>query len=435
YSNDNNNNEAAKYKNEFTGIMRDDPQAYIEMAAYYGESGFYKDAIDILTRLEKKGNTFPMLYYYLGYYWSKAGDQANALNYYKTAGEKPYLYCFPFRSESIKVLKSAMEINPEDAKAPYYLGNLLYEHQPENAISEWEKSRQIDNSFYIVHRNLGLAYKEVKQNYAEALDSYKKAVACNQDNPRLLYEMDQLNELNKVSPQKEYEFLKKNIATTKKRSETILRLATRAVGYGRYTEALEILKNNFIEESEGARERQDTYINAHTLRALQYINNSKFDDALADLDSALAYPIGLYGRSLYAQLYYLEGLIYQKIGKEKKAEELFKKTLETGVEGRGFDRQYLYYHGLALQRLGKEKEARKLFENMLKDMQDISSAGMYTGQFGGRNTRQNIMANNHYLIGLAFEGLGEKDKAKKEFEQALDINPGHIWSRQHLSEL
>jgi tetratricopeptide (TPR) repeat protein len=435
YSIDKNKNEAEKYANEFTRIMRDDPQAYIEIAAYYGQSGFYKDAIDILSRLENKGNTFPMLYYYLGYYWSKVGDQAKALNYYKSAGENPYLYCFPFRSGSINVLKSATNINPKDAKAPYYLGNLLYEHQPEYAIKEWEKSSQLDNSFYIVHRNLGLAYKEVKQDYAKALASYKKAVACNADNPRLLYEMDQLNELNKVSPQKQYEFLKENIQTTKKRSETILRMATRAVGYGKYTEALEILKNNFIEESEGARERQDTYINAHTLRAIEYYKKSKFDNALADLDSALAYPIGLYGRSLYAQLYYLEGVVYQKMGEEKKAEEMFKKTLETGIEGRGFDRQYLYYHGLALQRLSKEKEAKKLFENMLKDAQDRSGAGMYTGQFGGRNTLQTIMANNHYLTGLAYEGLGEKDKAMKEFEQALDINPGHVWSRQHLSEL
>ncbi|MEJ2615449.1 MAG: tetratricopeptide repeat protein, partial [Ignavibacteriaceae bacterium] len=104
-------------------------------------------------------------------------------------------------------------------------------------------------------------------------------------------------------------------------------------------------------------------------------------------------------------------------------------------EGRGFDRQYFYYHGLALQKLGKEKEAKKLFENMLKDVQDRSRSRMYIGQFGGRNTRQTMMANNHYLTGLAYEGLGEKDKARKEFEQALDINPGHVWSRQHLSEL
>ncbi len=435
YSMENNSGESSDYLNEFTRVMRDDAQAYIELATDYAHSGFYEDAIIVLSYLEQKNNSFPMLYYYLGYYWLKLGNKDKALDYYQAASTKPYLYCFPFRSETINVLQSAMQMNPKDSKATYYLGNLLYEHQPENAINEWERSRQLDDSFYIVHRNLGLAYEEVQKDYSKSLASMEKAVACNSDNPRLLYEVDQLNELNKISPQNEYEFLKKHINTAKKRSETILRLSTRAVGYGKYTEALEILKNNFIEESEGAREKLNTFINAHTLRAMRYVKNKKYKDALKDLDSAITYPIGLYGRSLYAQLYYLNGIVYQKLGNTEKAEEFFKKVLETDISRWGSDQGYLYYHGLALQKLGKSEEAKKLFLNFLKGAQDRSNRGLFTGQFGGRGNQQIEMASNHYLIGLAYEGLGEKVKAKKEFKKAVDIDPSHVWSKVHLSEL
>ena len=137
-----------------------------------------------------------------------------------------------------------MKSNPKDARAPYYLGNLLYEHQPENAIKEWEKSRKLDESFYIVHRNLGLAYEEIQHDIAKSLVSYEKAVACNSHDARLLFEIDELFEKNKVPTEKKYELLKENKETASLRTETLLRLATRSVEAGKYDEALDILLNN-----------------------------------------------------------------------------------------------------------------------------------------------------------------------------------------------
>ena len=42
---------------------------------------------------------------------------------------------------------------------------------------------------------------------------------------------------------------------------------------------------------------------------------------------------------------------------------------------------------------------------------------------------------NHYLAGLAYEGMGETEKAKTEFTRAIDLDPGHLWSRVHLEGL
>jgi tetratricopeptide (TPR) repeat protein len=217
------------------------------------------------------------------------------------------------------------------------------------------------------------------------------------------------------------------------RSETILSLAIRSVQNGKYTEALNILNNNFIEESEGAREKQDTYINAHTLRSIEYFNSDKYENALNDLDSALAYPIGNYGRSLYAQLYYLEGIVYQKMGNTEKAEEFFKKTLETEVENRGNDSEYKYYHGLALQMLGKLDEAKTIIFNDAEKCSRQKRYRFYYGQFSRRGSQQSEIAANHYMIGLAYEGLGEKEKAKKNLTRLWKLTRVMYGVKQHLS--
>jgi len=45
------------------------------------------------------------------------------------------------------------------------------------------------------------------------------------------------------------------------------------------------------------------------------------------------------------------------------------------------------------------------------------------------------MAANHYLTGLAYEGLGKINKARKEFANALKLDSGHLWSKVHLESL
>ena len=44
-------------------------------------------------------------------------------------------YCFPFRLETVKVLNTALKYNPGDAKAYYYMGNLLYDKQPDKPLN------------------------------------------------------------------------------------------------------------------------------------------------------------------------------------------------------------------------------------------------------------------------------------------------------------
>ena len=218
-----------------------------------------------------------------------------------------------------EVVTAFIEMVPTDAKAHYYLGNLYYEHQPQRAIELWERSRELDDTFYITHRNLALAYKDIEQDYAKALESITRANQCNSDDPRLLFETDVINNLNGLSAKEKYEFLIKNRKTAEKHYETLLRLITRAVEYGKYDEALDLLDSNDIIESEGAREKQSAYLNSYALKAWNLLGRGRASAALDVMQKALDYPVGLYGRAQYAQLYYITAAAYDKKGDKAKA--------------------------------------------------------------------------------------------------------------------
>ena len=85
-------------------------------------------------------------------------------------------YCFPARLEEIAILEAAVRENPRDARAPYYLGNLLYDRRRhEEAIRLWEHSAKLDPGFSVVWRNLGIGYFNVRRRSAKAKAAYDAA--------------------------------------------------------------------------------------------------------------------------------------------------------------------------------------------------------------------------------------------------------------------
>jgi tetratricopeptide (TPR) repeat protein len=84
-------------------------QSYLELSLDYANAGLWDEAIRILSELYLEGNdeanAFPMIYYYLGYFWLQKDDKQNALKYFEKASEQSPDYCFPFRHESIYILE------------------------------------------------------------------------------------------------------------------------------------------------------------------------------------------------------------------------------------------------------------------------------------------------------------------------------------------
>ena len=67
-----------------------------------------------------------------------------------------------------------MKVNPDDARAHYYLGNLYYDHQPDRALSLWEQAAQLEPGLAIVRRNLGWAYARSGEEAEKAIEQEEK---------------------------------------------------------------------------------------------------------------------------------------------------------------------------------------------------------------------------------------------------------------------
>ena len=417
---------------------RGEVQSYLEIAVDYSNCGLWDEAIECLSVLLDSNNNarqHPMVNYYLGFLHQKNGNAKKASEYYRKAGKMPPDYCFPFRLETIDVLSSAMNNNPSDALAPYYLGNLLYDHQPEKAIKEWEKSRDLDDNFSTVHRNLGLSYARMDNNIPKAIDSLEKAIACDKKDPRVYYELDLLYETGGVSPEKRLSLLEDNHSTIAKRDDALSREIALLVLLQQYDKAIELLAGRNFNTWEGGGGIHNVYVDAHLLRGQKKFESKRYRQALNDFEAALEYPENLnVGRPerdrRTCQTFFFIGKAHEALGDNKKAGEYFEKSASVEV-GKS---EFSYYKGLALKKLSQEDKARQIFDELI-DSAKPAPAVEFFAKFGEKQAHNIKTANTHYMLGLGYLGKGMQAEAKAQFEKALELNINHLWARVHLSEL
>jgi tetratricopeptide (TPR) repeat protein len=426
--------------------MRGEVQSYLELALDYGNVGFWTEAVDVLERLAEQegavGATHPMLHYYLGFFREKQGESTNARAHYEHAASLSSDYCFPFRLESIDVLRAAMRANPSDARAPYYLGNLLFEKQPEAARKSWERARELDETFALVHRNLGLAYDRTEHDRGKAIASYEKAIALDPNDQRLFYELDVLYDAARVDPEKRLALLEKHhsVLHDNNVSDALAREVLLLALVGRYGDALDVIGDSHFRQWEGVSKAYGTFVDAHLLRGLDHFGAGRFREALADYEAALEFPKNIhvaepYSGGRHGEVWYMIGTAHAALGEPEKARECFEKAVEH--RQRAELSEAWFYRGLALARVGRRAEARRIFDAMvaLGEERLRGSATDFFAKFGERETQEDRLAAAHYLLGLGRLGREETEAAREAFTRAVELNRNHLWAGRKLSEL
>jgi len=414
--------------------MNNHPATAQETAAEYLNAGLWQDGADVLLQAAgaapDQAKIRPMLYYYLGYFAEKLGQPEKAAGYYKLAMALPPDYVFPFQNEAIIVLRAAIAANPADPRAPYYLGNLLYDWQPEEAVKLWQASAAIDPSFAIVHRNLATAYMHRKSgsDLDKAVAELEKAVACPRQYPIHFTELDELYEQAGAPLAKRDAVFAKNAATVTQRDDAQNRAIGVKVALGQYDEAIQMMSERRFAIAEGANLNAAEYwTRAHILRGRQRIEARQFDQALADFQSALHVPENLpleFGNVTNAEANYWTAVAFQGLGDRQKATESWKQAASP-VKSNDLARQVnLYYQALALQKLGKAADARLIF-------QDLVSAGQKALALQPARSRRALA---HYVTGLGYLGLGDQAAAKTELNLAVQADPGLAEARVALSK-
>lgn len=429
--------------NSMEGNMTGDHEDYLEIAAEYLNWGLYDEGIVLLNRFITKNDgaekADPMVNYYLGYLNERNGEEGKAENYYRIASNQSTDYCFPFRMESLKVLNAAIKTNPDDAKAYYYLGNILYDHQPQKAIACWEKAVAKDPSMAIAYRNLGWAYYWAENKIENAFINYEKAISIKNDDPIYYYELDLLYEIYSASPEKRLASLEPNHNIVKKRNDSFLREIMVLTLNGKCEKAVEYLSNNHFHIREGNMKIRDIHVDARLMLGNKYFAEKKYKAALNQYLLANTFPenqqVGqIRNDQRVPQINYFIGKAYDAIGDKKNAITFYKLSVQQNIG----TSEYSYYQGLAYLKLGEKEKADEVFNALIESGESVLDEGFENdvfAKFTENNNDYMVKSNAHLKIGLGSFGKNNIENAKKHLRNSVEINAGNLWAQVALDEL
>ncbi|MEX0987057.1 MAG: DUF5107 domain-containing protein [Bacteroidales bacterium] len=438
--------EAGEASQKIRKAMHGYVESYLEISMDYAGAGLWDDAIYVLSDIYLEGNVnreaYPMVYYFLGYFHLQKGDEAKAMEYFETASKQKPDYCFPFRLESIGILETAIKVNGTDPKAPLYLGNLLFDLQPENAMLAWERSAAIDDNYWLTHRNLGMAYFKVDNNIPLAAKHYLQSISQKPDDQRLLYELDLIYAAGREQPGTRLKLLQQHhdVIANNHVSDALSREIMLLVQLNRYEEALSVMKANNFKQWEGVSKAYNSFVDAHLFLGREQLQAGNFEESLMHMSAAGEFPAYMMvakpyrgGRS--GQVHYYTGLVYEAMGKKKQAMEQYQLCVGERLNP-GLNENH-YFRAEGLRKLGFEQEAAGIFEGLIalgKSRLESTQADFFA-KFGERETPDDKLSNAYYLIGLGYLGTANYNGAMEMFSEAIRLNINHVWAAAMLSEL
>ena len=431
---------------ELKQLLRKSSQNYDETALDFVQAGLYDEAVDIWTLAEKEKAVSPMTYYYLGYVKTMQGLPDEAKAYLEKAEATKPDYCFPNRLEDIQALSTAIALNPEGAKAPYYLGCLYYDkRQYDVAIWNWELSARLDPTFPTVWRNLALARFNKQGRQEEALEYMEKAFHLNETDARTLMELDQLYKRLHRPHQERLDVLQKYPKLIAKRDDLVLEEITLLNQLGRYTEAMQKLDAHQFHPWEGGEGKVPAqYQICRVELAKAAIVAREYDKAIGLLQACLEYPHHLGEGKLYGaqenDFYYFLGVAYDALGENAKAQECWEAATK-GPQEPAAAMYYndakpdkIFYQGLALLKLGREDEAhgrfyrlinygkQHIFEHQTMDYFAVSLPDLLIWD-DSLDTKNVIHCK--YMLALGYYGMGDKEKALRYLTEVETLDNNH----------
>ena len=423
-------------------LMHGSANNYHELALDYLQANLEEEAAKVLqVAIDHQAELSPMTYYYLAYTqkMNKAYDYLE-----KAAQANPYC-CFPNRLEDIAVLETAMDMNPDDAHAPYYLGCLYYDkRQYDLAIENWEESAKRNPNFPTVWRNLALARFNKQNKQEEALEFMERAFHLDETDSRILMELDQLYKRLHKPHQERLDFLQQYPQLIQQRDDLILEEITLLNQLGRYEEAMQKLDAHQFHPWEGGEGKVPAQYQFCRIEIAKQLlkADSQSPTAKSLLEECLVYPPHLGEGKLYGAqdndiLYFLGRYEEGTAGPTEPAAAMYYNDAKPDK---------IFYAGLCYRKLGQEDKARSLFNKLInygkqhiydKVVMDYFAVSLPDLLIWEDSLDVKNEIHCKYMLALGYFGMGDKEKAVKYLNEvkALDNNHQGIQALQTFMEL
>ncbi|MDP2890523.1 MAG: DUF5107 domain-containing protein [Bacteroidota bacterium] len=430
-------------------LLRANIHTYIEFALDFAFAGLFDEAIELISigiAEQKSQPVFPMALYYKAWFEAQNGELEVSGKTLQEAAKACPDFCFPNQAEAVVVLEWALEINPNDYKALYYLGNFWYAFKNyDEAVACWEKSVTIFSEFPTTHRNLSLAYFNKQNNAEKALKSLEKAFELDKSDARILMELDQLYKRLNYPLEQRLDNLVCFSTLVDQRDDLYLELATLYNLTGKFKTAYDLIMSRQFHPWEGGEGNvTGQYVFSLTEMAKKAIQDKNFKEVIDLLTKAREYPHNLGEGKLHGaqenELLYILGLAYEGLNETETANAYFNEASHglNQVSAAMFynDQQpdTIFYQGLALKKLGKTDEALKRFDLLVEfgkaHLNDLVKIDYFAVSLPDLLIwEDDLNLRNHqlcqYLIGLGELGKGNVMEAKKNFSIVLEGDSSH----------
>jgi tetratricopeptide (TPR) repeat protein len=422
------------------GTIPADEQMRLDLAFDYARAGMAEEAAQVL----QAGGESPMTFYALAYLTGSAKAHRQARK------ARPD-YCFPNRLEEMVVLEAAMQAVPDDPRAPYYLGNLLYaRRRHREAMACWERSVRLDPAFAIPWRNLGIAYFNVLGSPAKAVAAFDRAVAVNPRDARLVYERDQLWKRLGRTPRRRLTELGKRMDLVLRRDDLAVEAAAIYNQVGRHDRAQSLLASRQFAPWEGGEGTVlGQFVRTQLALARKALAAGDRGAARSILEAAMSPPESL-GEARHplanqSDLDYWMGVACEP---DPAARTWFERAASARgdfqeMSVRSFS-EMTYYNALALKKLGRTDESRTLLRDLLsyalqlrreRPVVDYFATSLPTMLLFHDNLAERNRIASLFLEAQARLGLGQKKHAVRLVQAVLEADRNHPLAADLLQEL
>ncbi|MBQ4091163.1 MAG: DUF5107 domain-containing protein, partial [Clostridia bacterium] len=395
----------------------------------YMSAGLYRSALELCDKL--CGRESPMIEYYRAYIKAKLGlDFCEEL---ALAESLDTPYCFPYTGWDMIVLEWAVK-QGNYADANYYLGCIYYDRKRyADACAAWECCVALDCKNGAAWRNLSLYYFDKARDAAKAKAAMEKALEFKRDDPRVLFEYQQLLKNMNFAPAERLAVYEKYADLLAMRDDCYLDKVFITTQVGDYKAAIDMAAAKRFHIYEGG-EGKLTKLHAwmHVLYGCALVQNGEISEAKRVLENGVNMPKS-YGEAKTffnqeAHIYYYIGLIEERLGNTDAAREAYEKAAEYKAAVSPIS----LWRALALYKLGDIAEAHRVLdemivvaENRLKncDMRTYYGVGSPSPMpFEYDIVKQNT-AEGSILKAFALLGYGKKDEAEKCMSTVRELEP------------
>jgi len=405
------------------------PENVLTVLADYMDAGLYESALSVA---ELFGETeSPMIGYYKAYCKAQLGeDFADELAAAKALNTP---YCFPYTQWDMMVLEWAIT-SDECANANYYLGCIYYDRKRyDDACRAWKKSVSIEENNGAAWRNLSLYYFDKAGEAEKAKEAMEKALVYKREDPRVLFEYQQLLKNMNFTPAERLEVYEKYADLLALRDDCYLDKVFLTTQTGEYKAAIDmaaVKRFHIYEGGEGKLTKLHAWM--HVLYGCQLLDEGKTEEAAATLENGVNMPKS-YGEAKTffnqeAHIYYNIGLIAEAAGDSEAAKAAYEKAAEYKAAVSPIS----LWRALALFKLGDETEAKRVLDEMIsvaenklanRDMRTYYGVGSPSPMpFEYDIIKQNTCEGS-MLKAFALLGYGKLDEAEETVGAVRELDP------------